>query len=77
MLPERTEQILDQWLDFRNYCEETRIESEFRLTTEELRSDRLERLVREERLINARRTMHAAFNRLESDNEDGSEGQPA
>ncbi len=74
--PERLAQILNQWLGFRDYCEETRIQSEFCLTAEELHSDPLERLIREERLINARRTWNAAYNSLESDDENDGDEAP-
>ena len=53
--PGRIERILSNWNNFAPIAEQTRLESERGMSLEELRLDRLERLIREETIVNANR----------------------
>jgi hypothetical protein len=51
----RIERINSNWINFAPRAEQTRLESERGMSLEELRLDRLERLIREETIVNAKR----------------------
>jgi hypothetical protein len=53
--PARIERILSNWNNFAPRAEQTRLESEREIPLEELRLDRLERLIREETIVNTKR----------------------
>jgi hypothetical protein len=51
----RFSQLQYNWVHFESAVDSTRLDSESHFSTQQLRLDRLERLIREERVINARR----------------------
>jgi hypothetical protein len=66
-------QVEENWYTVMNgeLLETSRMNSESHFSTEQLRLDRLERLIREERLINARRRVRDPDGRWQNENGDG------